>query len=212
MDVARDYQTRPDNDMEANRYGWNCRLHATYEGSPAVDWYLPEGTPVYATMDGEAELAIITTVNSFEYYGVDTRLFLGLPSSQLPRYLFPGPSGGMGVFTSILNGNLRADFGHVNLAMTLGIVPDNAFLSPYTRGYPYEKAFPRPLNAGQETVVARWPIKKGQPVGFVGNNGYSDVPHLHYQVVTKDRKTKYCPTDEPFPSAGWLFRRPAGFP
>ncbi|MBI2907187.1 MAG: M23 family metallopeptidase [Chloroflexi bacterium] len=212
LEVARDFQPRAENDMEANRYGWNCRLHATYEGAPAVDWYLPRGTPVRSTMDGQAELAVITPNNSFAYYGVNPRLYLGLPSPELALYPFSGPSGGMGVFVSVLNGKLRAEYGHLDLTMTLGLVPDTAFLPPYSPNYGYGATFRRPLNPGQETVVARWEVRKGQTVGFIGNTGYSDVPHLHYQIVSEDRRTKYCPTLEEFPFPGWLFRRPAGLP
>jgi hypothetical protein len=38
-----------------------------------------------------------------------------------------------------------------------------------------------------------------------------DVAHLHFEVATPDRQTKYCPSTEAFPFAGWLFRRPDGF-
>ncbi len=206
--VARDYQPRSQNDLEANRYGWNCRLHNTYEGAPAVDWYVPARTPVLATMRGQAELFVITTVNSFVHYGVDARLYLGLPSPSLPLYPFSGPSGGMGVFVSVLNGDLRAEYGHLDLAGTLALVPEVAFLAPYSRAFAYDVRFDRPLQPDQGTIVARWTVQRGDVVGFVGNTGYSDVPHLHYQIVTKDRRTKFCPTEEPFPLAGWLFRQP----
>lgn len=210
VDVARTYQTRLENDLEANRFGWNCRLHNTYEGAPAVDWYLPLGTPVLATMRGQAELYVITTVNSFDYYGVDPHVLLGLPPSSQSRYPFPGPSGGMGVFVSILNGPLRAEYGHLDLTRTLASVPSTAFIAPYGKAYGYDAAFNRPLNPDQGTVVARWQVNRGDTVGFVGNNGYSDVSHLHYQIITPDRRTKYCPTNEDFPLSGWLFGRPSG--
>jgi hypothetical protein len=129
--VARDYQTGPENDPDANRYGWNCRLHNKYEGAPAVDWYLPIGTPAVSTMRGQAELYVITPLNGFVYYGVDPRLYLGLPSPSLPLYPFPGPGGGMGIFISVLNGELRAEYGHLDLTRTLQNVPDSAS-SPYS--------------------------------------------------------------------------------
>jgi murein DD-endopeptidase MepM/ murein hydrolase activator NlpD len=51
-------------------------------------------------------------------------------------------------------------------------------------------------------------VEKGDVIGFVGNVGYSEVPHLHYQVVTPDRQQKFCPTQEALPNSGWLFGRP----
>ena len=212
VDVARDLHPRKENDWQANEYGWNCRVHTTYEGAPGVDWYLRDGTPVVATMRGQAELYIITTANSFQYYGVDNRIMLGLPSPNVPINPLPGPNGGLGVFVSISNGKLRAEYGHLNPAQTLALMPKNAFVAPYSPDYNYSSAFGRPRNFYEITVIARWPVERGDVVGKVGNTGYSDVAHLHYQVVTEDRKTKYCLTVEAFPGAGWLFARPADLP
>ncbi len=211
--VAREVQTRPQNDMESNRYGWNCRLHDKHEGTgPAVDWYLPSGTPITTVMGGEAELYVITTANSYEFYRVDPSITLGLPAPGVPLYPLPGPSGGMGVFVSVLNGTLRAEYGHLDLPTTLPLVPESAFVPPFHRGFNYEGRFGRPIDYQQTTLIARWTARKGDIIGSVGNTGYSDVPHLHYQIVTKDRSTKFCPTREQFPSSGWLFQRPEGFP
>lgn len=207
-EVARHVHSRSQNDEESNRYGWNCRVHNRYEGAPAVDWYLPHGTPVIATMRGKAELYVITTVNAFEYYGVDPRITLGLPSPSMPVFPLPGPGGGMGVFVSILNGELRAEYGHLDLKKTLTLVPDSAFVPPYSRSFDYDSRFGRPIGHDQITLVASWPVERGDVVGYVGNTGYSDVDHLHYQVVTRDRTIKFCPTFEGFPNAGWLFQRP----
>lgn len=213
MDVAKTLQTRPQNDMESNRYGWNCRIHDKYESTgPAVDWYLPENTEVTAVMAGMAELYVITMANTFEYYGVDNTIMLGLPLASTALYPIPGPSGGMGVYVSILNGKYRAEYGHLNLAGTIPIVPKNAYDAPYSPTYNYQQDFGKPKDYREFTLIARWPVAKGDVVGKVGNTGYSDVAHLHYQIVTADRKTKYCPTEEEFPGAGWLFKRPADLP
>ncbi|MBI2887194.1 MAG: M23 family metallopeptidase [Chloroflexi bacterium] len=212
LEVARDYQPRQANDMEANRYGWNCRLHDSYEGAPGVDWYLPAGTPVIATMRGDAELYVVTTANSFAYYGVPTDIMLGLPPPTTARYPLPGPSGGMGVFVSVLNGSLRAEYGHLDLGATLPLVPRNAFVQPHSPTFAFDATFSRPRNFDQYTLVARWPVQRGDTVGRVGNTGYSDVPHLHYQIMNAERTTKYCPTRERFPGAGWLFQRPVDLP
>jgi len=69
LEYSRDDQPSGDPDR-ANRCGWNARLHVEYEGQPAVDWYIPPGTPVVATMDGTATLLINTVSNPFDVYGV----------------------------------------------------------------------------------------------------------------------------------------------
>jgi murein DD-endopeptidase MepM/ murein hydrolase activator NlpD len=213
LQVARDIFPRPANDEESNRHGWNCRTHEKHEGYPGVDWYLEAGTPVVATMDGKAELYVIFVPNAFSYYGVNANLYLGLPPPNLPLYPFNGPGGGMGVFVSVFDGVLRAEYGHLSPKATINGAPDNSFVRPYSKSYDYEANFSRPLGPNDGTLVATWPVKKGQVVGFVGNSGYSDVPHLHYQVITPDRKVKYCPSDEDgYRHAGWLFRHPTGFP
>jgi hypothetical protein len=211
--VSREIFSRPANDEVANRYGWNCRTHQRYEdGYPAVDWYLPEGTPVYAVMDGEAELVIITVTNSFEYYRVDPTLYLGLPAANVPIYSFSGPSGGMGVYVSVFDGVLKAEAGHLELDRTVLNVPVSAWIAPYTPLTNFRQVFARPRGPRDGTVVARWRVRRGDVIGYVGNTGYSDVSHLHYQIITPDRNTKYCPSAEPLPFAGWLFGRPAAFP
>src|SRR6185295_12525806 len=63
----------------ANRSGWNCDTHYEYEGAPAVDFYIPDGTPIIATMDGTATLNVISTTNDFDRYGVDREPYLGNP-------------------------------------------------------------------------------------------------------------------------------------
>jgi hypothetical protein len=197
--------------MPSNQYGWNCRTHYQYEDNqPAVDWYLPTGTPVIATMDATAELYIITTKNSFTYYNYPTNLYLGLPPANAPGYPFSGPSGGMGVFISLVAEGIpvRAEYGHLDPSRTIAHVPENAFVPPYSRTYNYDAAFGTMKGPRDFTLIARWPVKRGQVIGYVGNSGYSDVPHLHYQIITPDRNTKYCPSEENFPRSGWLFRRP----
>jgi murein DD-endopeptidase MepM/ murein hydrolase activator NlpD len=210
-EVVRDYQSRQINDAVANRYGWNCRVHLRHEGAPGVDWYLPTGTPVIATMRGTAELYFVTTTNAYTHYGVDPRVTLGLPAPTAPRYPLPGPGGGLGVFVSIVSGNLRAEVGHLDPDLTLTVVPDRAFIAPYSRDFNYRSRFAPLLAPNQFTLVASWPVVEGEVIGFVGNTGYSDVPHLHYHILTRDRKSFYCPTREALPMSGWLFGRPENF-
>ena len=211
VQVATELQARSSNDEAANQYGWNCRTHNTHEGAPAVDWYLPARTPVIATMSGQVELYMISTTNAFSFYGVDPSLTLGLPSPSTPLFPLPGPGGGMGIFVSVLNGGLRAEYGHLDIS-TLSLAPENAFVAPYSKSFNFETSFARLREFTDVTLVASWPVAEGDVVGYVGNTGYSDAPHLHYQVVTRDRGTKFCPTREAFSGAGWLFGKPAGFP
>src|SRR5690606_7747969 len=97
-EYSRDLQVSDDADA-ANSMGWNCRTHVEYEGVPAVDWYIPTGTPIYATMDGQATLYIVSLPNAFGYYGADREPFLGNPDrSRALLSPFPGPGGGKGVF------------------------------------------------------------------------------------------------------------------
>lgn len=212
LDVAKSIYPRPNNDAAANEFGWDCRTHAQYEDYPAVDWYLPLGTPLIATMDATATLYVIFPQNSFQYYGLDANTYLGLPNPSLPKYPFSGESGGMGVFISLSDGVLQAEYGHTDPQRTIANVPENAFQAPYSRAFNYAARFAKPLGPNAGTAVARWSVKRGDVIGFVGNSGYSDVPHLHYQIITPDRGTKYCPSGEDLPYSGWLFKRPTGFP
>lgn len=124
--------------VAANSSGWNCRVHTEYEGSPAVDWHVPIGTPVYATMDGTAVLLINAYVNPYGCYGVNREPFLGDPDrARAPLSPFPGPGGGMGVYVAVIGERYRTDYGHLELAPTLALVPGSAFSAPYSRRYDY---------------------------------------------------------------------------
>jgi hypothetical protein len=151
---------------------------------------------------------VITTANMFVHYRVDPTLYLGLPRPDAPRYPFSGPSGGMGVFVSLLAGGLRAEYGHLDPAATIAATPREAFIAPFSNVFNYSARFSAPRGPDDVTLVARWEVKRGAVLGFVGNSGYSDVPHLHYQIVTVNRATKYCPSTEAFPASGWLFSAP----
>jgi hypothetical protein len=163
-------------------------------------------------MRGQAELYFISTTNAFAFYGVDPAVTLGLPPPSTPLYPLPGDGGGMGVFVSILNGNLRAEYGHLDPDRTVALVPESAFLPPFSRNFNFGARFAPLRPPYQITLVATWPVEAGAVVGYVGNTGYSEVHHLHYQIVTRDRQTKFCPTREDLPGAGWLFGQPEKLP
>ncbi len=195
----------------ANASGGNCRVHAEYEGAPAVDWYVPAGTPVHATMDGEAELYVNTLANAFDAYGVSREPYLGDPDrGRAPLQPFPGPGGGMGVYIRVTGAAYRTDYGHLDLARTLAaLAPADglAFVPPYTPAFDYASAF-APLRAsGAADQIATFRVRRGDVIGYTGDAGYSEAPHLHYAIARRSDGAKLCPTSEAgFADGGWLER------
>lgn len=197
------------NDPErANRSGWNARVHFEYEGQPAIDWYVPAGTLVRATMDGMATLMINTMSNPFVVYGVSREPYIGNPDrSRAPVSPFPGPGGGQGVFVRIENGQYRTDSAHLDLVATFDRVPATAWLESYRPGAALVSAFAELRDFRQATAVARWSVRRGDVIGCTGDTGYSEGPHLHYAIRRAGSETALCPSEEPgFGENGWLFR------
>jgi murein DD-endopeptidase MepM/ murein hydrolase activator NlpD len=207
LSYTRDDQ--PSEDAErANRSGWDCRTHVEYEGRPAVDWYIPSGTPVVATMDGTATLYVITTTNAFDYYGVDREPYIGDPDrSRAPLSPFPGPGGGKGVFVEVAGDAFVAEYAHLDIAPTVARVPAGAFLPGYSAGFDFAAAFAPMRSYLDATPVARWAVRRGDVIGVSGDSGYSEAPHLHYTVRRAGSAALLCPTSEAgFPDSGWLLR------
>jgi len=163
---------------------------------------------VRATMDGVATLYINTTVNAFDYYGVSREPYIGDPDrARAPVTPFPGPGGGMGVYVSVVNDAFRTDYGHFSLAPTIAAVPEGAFAGGYTRATGYASMFAAPRSAGVADTIATWPVRRGDVIGHAGDTGYSEAPHLHYQITRLADGARLCPTNEPgFDDAGWLLR------
>ncbi len=207
--LAYSRDDQPSDDPErANACGWNARVHVEYEGQPAVDWYVPIGTPVLATMDGEATLLINTVANPFDVYGVSREAFLGNPDrSQAGPGMFPGPGGGQGVFVRIENERYRTDSAHFETEPTVSYVPDGAWLDGYDAGSDFAGMFAELRDFRVATAVARWQVRAGDVVGAVGDTGYSEAPHLHYAIRPAGSAAALCPTTEAgFANGGWLFR------
>lgn len=202
-------EDQPSADPErANRSGWNCRVHVEYEGQAAVDWYIPLGTPVFATMDGTATLLVNTSSNAFDVYSLDREPYLGNPDrTRAPVVPFPGPSGGQGVFVRIENARFRTDYAHLDLLQTLAIVPEAAFLPGYSPQSDLARLFAPLRDFRTATPIARWTVRRGEGIGFSGDSGYSEAPHLHYTMKRADSPRLLCPTLEAgFDAGGWLFK------
>jgi len=209
--LAREYSRddQPSSDGEqANRSGWNARVHFEYEANPAVDWYVPVGTPVVAVTDGVATLLVNTVSNPFDFYGVSRLPYLGHPDrANAPVSAFPGPGGGQGVFVRIVNAEYRTDYAHLELIPTLKAVPAGAFLGGYGMDNDYAKEFALIRDFRTATAIAEWEVRAGQVIGFTGDTGYSEAPHLHYAIRPAGSNAALCPTDEAgFENRNWLFR------
>ena len=180
-----------------------------YEGQPAVDWYLAVGTPILATMAGTATLLVNTVSNPFDVYGVSRQPYLGNPDRErapVNAFPFPGPGGGQGTFVRIRNDRFETDAAHLNLMLTLTVLPPASFLEGYTARTDFATVFAPLRDYRVATAVASWPVKRGDVIGFCGDSGYSEAAHLHYTVRRADAANLLCPTNEPgFADSGWLF-------
>ena len=197
-----------DDAERANEDGWGCRVHVEYEGQPAVDWYVQPGQPVIATMDGHATLFVNTVANAFDYYRVAREPYLGNPDrSRAPLSPFPGPGGGMGLYVSVSNDDFRIDLGHLALEATIGHVPRDAFTAPFSPVFDYRSAFAVPRAVSSGDIVAEWDVRRGDTVGYTGDSGYSEAPHLHYAITRRADARRLCATEEAgFADGGWLTR------
>lgn len=207
---AFDYAMRdqPSSDPAiASRSGWNCETHYEYEGAPAVDFYIPIGTPIVATMDGTATLNIISVNNDFDRYGVDREPYLGDPDrSRAPYSPFPGPSSGEGVYVRVENADFATEYGHMEVGATVTAVPASAFISGYSSNSDYASLFAGAPEPRVVTTVARWEVRRGDVIGMSGDSGYSEGPHIHY-TVNRTGGPLRCPTTEAgFTDGGWLFK------
>lgn len=207
LEYSRDDQPSDDPDR-ANRCGWNARVHVEYEANPAVDWYIPIGTPVLSTMDGTATLLINTVSNPFDVYGVEREAFLGNPDRSRARVgAFPGPGGGQGVFVRIVNDSYRTDSAHFEIAPTVENVATAAWINGYGPGDDFAMMFAPLQDFRVATAVAQWEVRAGEVIGFSGDSGYSEAPHLHYAIRPAGSNDALCPTTEPgFGNGGWLLR------
>lgn len=208
--VAYDYalNDQSSGDPErANRSGWNCDTHYEYESAPAVDFYIPDGTPILATMDGTATLYAISNVNDFDRYGVDREPYLGNPDrSRAPYSPFPGASSGLGVYVHLENTDYVTEYGHLDVAKTANAIPSSAFVDGWSATSNYDAYFHDVPQPRASTEIARWYAHKGDVIGMSGDSGYSEGPHVHYTVARLGGPLR-CPTNEAgYTDGGWLFK------
>lgn len=198
---------RSDDPQAANRSGWNCRTHVEYEGIAAVDFYIPVGTPVYSTTAGTATLYARSVRNDFDRYDVAREPYLGNPDrANAPYSPFPGPSAGLGVHVVVEGDEFVTEYGHLDLGLTAELVPTSAFFGSLSATSDWELLFGDLQRGNPATLVASWPVRRGDIVGFSGDAGYSEAPHLHY-TIQREGGELLCPTEETaFADGGWLFR------
>lgn len=199
---------QPSGDPErANSSGWNCDTHYEYESAPAVDFYIADGTPILATMDGTATLNVISTTNDFDRYGVDREPYLGNPDrSRAPYSPFPGPSGGLGAYVRVENTDYVTEYGHLDIAKTADAIPLTSWVEGYAPPHNYDSLFHDVPQPRLPTEIAIWYVHKGDVIGMSGDSGYSEGPHVHYTVAHLGGPPR-CPTNEAgYTDGGWLFR------
>lgn len=206
LDYALNDQPSSDQ-VAANRSGWNCQTHYEYEGAPGVDFYIPVGTPILATMDGTATLNIISVNNDFDRYNIDREPYIGYPDrNQAPYSPFPGPSSGLGVYVHIENADFSADYGHMDIGETIAVVPGQAYINGYSPSSDYASLFARVPEPRVTATIAQWQVHNGDVIGMSGDSGYSEGPHIHYQLRRTGGPLR-CPTNEAgFTDGGWLFK------
>lgn len=207
LTYTRDLQPSGDPDA-ANRSGWNCYVHVEYENRPAVDWYIPIGTPIFATMNGTATLYAVTVANGFDWYGVAREPYLGNPDrSRASVSPFPGPSGGLGVYVEIDSGQFLTVSAHLDLGRTAAVPPAGSFYPGYSADSDYAGLFAAIPASRAGTAIAQWQVRRGDLIGYSGDAGYSEAPHLHYTIQYAGSDTLLCPTTEPgFEDGGWLLK------
>jgi murein DD-endopeptidase MepM/ murein hydrolase activator NlpD len=203
---------QPSNDpVRANRCGWNARVHVEYEGQPAVDWYVPVGTPVVTTMNGTATLSVVSTSNPFDVYRVSREPYIGNPDrDRAPLSPFAGPGGGQGVFVTVTNAAFTTTYAHLDIGRTIDAVRNRAaFLAGYSADSDFARLLGELRDFRIQTPIARWDVVPSDVIGMTGDSGYSEAPHLHYTVRRAGARSLLCPTMEPgFTDGGWLLRTP----
>ena len=111
------------------------------------------------------------------------------------------------MFVRIENDLYRTDSAHFAIEPTIAALPPAAFIAGYGTASDFERMFAALRDFRIATAIARWEVRRGDLLGFSGDSGYSEAPHLHYAIRRTDGTT-LCPTAEPgFEDGGWLFRR-----